>query len=646
MTTPVHSTDDPPRAPWAIRTPWLAGVLLIGALVLLYRGTLHGPFLFDDIPSILENQNIESLTPLSRALDAEDGNGADRRPLVALSLALNYAAGGREPHGYHVVNLALHALAALALFGLIRQTVLLMSERDTDVRPTAAAARATGIGFALALPWAVHPIHTSTLHMVINRNELMVGLFAFLTLYGAARSFRTTRPGPWVAVAVAACLLGATSKEVIASIPLVVLLYDQTLRSRDLGTTLRKGRVLYSGLALSWLALALLATTGTRGESAGFGLPGFGALDYLLTQTGALLHYLALTFWPATLAFDYSGWPIPDGMRDCWAQGLTVLGLLALAVVGWKRGSIAGLLGLSCFLVLSPSSSFIPLSGALVAEHRMYIPAAGLIAAAGCLIGRGIERLGPGRASAAGYLLAFTVAGMLAARTVVRNRDFESARTLWGATVDVRPGNGRAWNSYGMALRSEGLIPAARSAYERALVIDPRHYRALVNLGNIHFVGRDWEAARPLYERALARKGPESDPHYYLGVIAVNQGNPRAGVDHLRRAVDGSLSGPLRIPAGQSLAWTLATTSDPDVRDGREALTLARALERQTSGQSPRVLDALAAALAETGDPDAAAEVANRGARLARARGQSALARQLEAHGRIYAGGSTWRAGQ
>ncbi|MFT5051303.1 MAG: tetratricopeptide (TPR) repeat protein [Chlamydiales bacterium] len=642
---PANSPEDPSRAPWLMRRPWLAGLLLAMALGGLYGGTLHGPFLFDDTLAIIESPNIESLTPISRALDAPEGSGADRRPLVALSLALNHAAGGRDPYGYHAVNLGLHILAALTLLGLIRQTLLLRSERDGKGTGAGSQARATALGFVLTLMWSVHPLHTSTLHMVINRNELMSGLFTFLTLYASARSLRVTGSREWTSVAIVACLLGAASKEVVAAVPLIVLLYDRLFHSPSLGKALRSNRALYAGLALTWVALALLATTGSRGESAGFGLQGFSSLDYLMTQTGALLHYLSLTFWPRTLAFDYAGWPVPEGLSQCWRQGLAVVALLALSVVSWKRGTVAGFLGLSCFLILSPSSSFIPLSGALVAEHRMYIPAAALLAAAACVFAAGVTRALPRAGATTGYVLALAVAASFAARTVVRNRDFESARSLWGATVDVRPDNGRAWNSYGMALNSEGLTAAATHAYERALAIDPRHYRALVNLGNIHFGTQDWATARPLYERALARKATESDPYYYLGVIAVNQGDARAGVGNLRRALDGDLSSALRGPAAQSLAWTLATTSDAQVRDGQAALELARALDRESPGRNPRVLDALAAALAETGDLVGAEKLAAHAAQLARARNQSVLAKQLEAHRQAYATGSPWRTG-
>ena len=628
----------------------LAGAMALLAVIvtLLHAGNLEGPFLFDDIPGILENPNIESLSPLARALDAPEGNGADRRPLVALSLAVNYALGERNVFGYHVFNLAVHVLASLTLLALVRRTVLSLDDRgpgrghDLDH----GKGHATTLGLLCALLWAVHPLHTSALHMVINRNELMAGLFAFATLFASASAFVSKRPVGWVLLAVLASFAGAASKEVVAGVPLLVWLYDRTVHGRTLWSSVQRHRFLYGGLALTWPFLAFLTTTGSRGDSAGFGLEGFGSLDYLFLQTGALLHYLKLSFWPKVLAFDYQDWPLPAGLADCWNEGLAVLALLSLSVWGLVRKRLAGWLGFAAFVLLAPSSSFIPLAGARLAEHRMYAPSAAVLALAILLLARCLRPLQPRVRHASLGLALVAAASVLAMRTRTRNEEFLSRRVLWGSTVAVRPNNARAWNSYGMALAAEGLDKAARDAYEQTLALEPTHYRALINLGNLYLGEANWAQARALYERALARKPLESDPHYYLGVIAVSEGDSRSAVQHLNEAISGELSAPLLNPALQSLAWVLATATDDSVRDGTTALRIATELDTRTGGRNPRVLDALAAALAETQDFDRAAQVAARGAELAASRGQAELSRTLQGRAQTYAQRRPWRVGR
>ena len=97
-------------------------LVLVGACLAVYAGSLRVPFIFDDLTSIPENPHIRSLWPLSRALTAPDYTTIAGRPLACLSLAVNYALGGLNVFGYHAVNLALHVGCALALWALLGLT--------------------------------------------------------------------------------------------------------------------------------------------------------------------------------------------------------------------------------------------------------------------------------------------------------------------------------------------------------------------------------------------------------------------------------------------------------------------------------------------------------------------------------------------
>ena len=93
-----------------------------------YHNGLFGPFVFDDVPAILENFTIKNLGNIVRALAPPlTAAGAVGRPIVNLSLAINYALGGTHPVGYHIVNLCLHVLVALTLFSVLQRTLRLPS---------------------------------------------------------------------------------------------------------------------------------------------------------------------------------------------------------------------------------------------------------------------------------------------------------------------------------------------------------------------------------------------------------------------------------------------------------------------------------------------------------------------------------------
>src|SRR5580700_2507310 len=102
----------------------LASVAIVGAGLLAYGNILHVPFIFDDGASIANNPTIRHLSALGEVLSPPaDGEGVTSRPLVNLSLAINYAISGENPWSYHALNLAIHILAGLTLFGIVRRTL-------------------------------------------------------------------------------------------------------------------------------------------------------------------------------------------------------------------------------------------------------------------------------------------------------------------------------------------------------------------------------------------------------------------------------------------------------------------------------------------------------------------------------------------
>ena len=108
---------------WSIA---LAGVVLGFALLAAYHNSFSVPFFFDDVQAITENPTIRHLGTLPQVLSPPAGGlTISGRPLVNLSLALNYALGGTAVRGYHALNLAIHTFASLILLGIVRRTLLL-----------------------------------------------------------------------------------------------------------------------------------------------------------------------------------------------------------------------------------------------------------------------------------------------------------------------------------------------------------------------------------------------------------------------------------------------------------------------------------------------------------------------------------------
>jgi len=281
----------------------LGGALLILAALAVYRNSFAGPFIFDDALSIQENATIRHLWPIWQPLSPpHDGFiTVAGRPIINLSLAVNYAGGGYDVWGYHALNLAVHILAGLALFGIVRRTLL---------RPRFNGrfdAVADGLAFAVALLWMVHPLQTESVTYIVQRAESIMGLFYLLTLYFFIRGADSARSRWWYVLCVIACALGMASKEVMASAPLMVMLYDRTFVSGSFRETWRRHWKLYVALAGTWVVLGYLMffTANYGNDLANTRLQWVGRWAYLLTEPGVILHYLQLSVWPHPLCFDY-----------------------------------------------------------------------------------------------------------------------------------------------------------------------------------------------------------------------------------------------------------------------------------------------------------------------------------------------------
>src|ERR1700691_2412382 len=114
------------RIDWA-RVWGGCAILLAGCLA--YANSFSVPFVFDDEASIQGNPTIHHLWPLAPALHPP-GNGSPvtGRPVANLSLAFNYALGGTRVWGYHLINLCVHLLAGLTLFGIVRRALVASSK--------------------------------------------------------------------------------------------------------------------------------------------------------------------------------------------------------------------------------------------------------------------------------------------------------------------------------------------------------------------------------------------------------------------------------------------------------------------------------------------------------------------------------------
>ena len=514
-----------PSPHWRVR---LVATCLVIATALAYSNTYHVPFLFDDLWSIPLNESIRSF---ATALSPPNTNGetVSGRPLLNFTFAINQAISGNDVWSYHALNLLIHACAGLALLGLARRTLLLPSMRERFGRA------APGLSATIAALWMLHPVQTVSVTYISQRAESLMGLWYLLALYCFARSVEcetrtvsnaecgarnaelqtqaATRAPPesdpsairnprsafnlFRVLSVLCCLLGMASKEVMASAPLIVLLYDRAFVSGTFRGAWTRRRAYYLLLASTWALTAWLAiNAGSRGATAGFGA-GVSSWTYLLTQCQAIPHYLRLAFWPGGLIFDY-GTPLAASLSEVWLRGLLVLALLGAAVLACARRPRPGFPAIFFFAVLAPTSSFIPVATQTIATHRMYLPLAAVVALAVIAV-HGLWRFWRGGAPrqsknqkpkskvaiAFAAACAATLATTLAALTFHRNTAYKTSISIWTDTLAKLPekDRARAHNNLASALLDIGENEKAIGHCAEAVRLKPDFHEAYNNHG-------------------------------------------------------------------------------------------------------------------------------------------------------------------
>ena len=517
---------------------WLSIALIVAATLAAYSNSLHCPFVYDDSTAIVLNPHVRALWPLSNALSAPAFTSISGRPLVAFSLALNYAVSALDPWSYHAVNLALHLASALLLLGILRRVL-----RDRY------AEHAELLAAAIALLWAVHPLNTQAVTYVIQRCESMMGFFFLLTLYLALRGFfSTARRWPWLAASTLACLLGMACKEVMVGAPLIVLLVDRQFASGSFAVALRKSPFYYAGLAASWIALALLLKSGNVVQAANLSDNPMTSGEYLANQGAVILHYIGLALWPAALCFDY-GWPAASS-ADSLVPGCALLAAVGLATLfGVVTSKPWSLLGAWFFITLAPSSSLVPLKD-LAEEYRMYLALAAVLTGAVLLLAELARRITPALAGRVCLGVCGFAALLLSARTYFRNQDYQSVLAVWQKVVQQRPEHARGHNNLGYALVELGRKEEAVQEFRIAVKLLPRA-DFLANLGiTLNDLGHAEEAIDVL-TRSLAKNSNVASTHAALGnALAALDRNDASAIEYkaaLQLAPDAALESSLGV---------------------------------------------------------------------------------------------------
>ena len=516
-------------------------LVLVLAGVLGYANSLRGPFIFDDLHSIVENITIRDFWPPRWLWIAPQNATNQGRPVVSFTFAVNYAISGSNPLSYHIVNISIHILAALTLFGIIRRTLIGGLLYDRFGRD------ATGLAFACALFWLIHPMQTECVNYISQRSESLMGLFYLTTLYCAIRAMHLHRTSWWTVTSIVSCAIGMGCKQVMVTAPCIVLLYDRIFSQQPIYRVMIKRHRLYIGLASTWIILILLMSFFPDTNIG----QGIGSFDYLLNQCLVLTDYFRLVLCPHPLALDY-GLLQPIAFAVASPYGIFIVALLIASTAALIYQPPIGFLGAWVFVILAPTSSFLPIGGEVGAERRMYLPLAGFVV----LFVLGVYLLlqkttWPTATNGApthsgglnrykkriGVLAILIVTTILWGTTIRRNHDYRSTLSIWESAVAARPGNPRCHGNLGNVLQALGQIDRAQVHYETALRKDPSNPKVLNNLASLLESQGHLNKAIIRYKQAVKLWPQWAVAQNNLGAALASRGQLNTAIHHFQLAL-------------------------------------------------------------------------------------------------------------
>jgi tetratricopeptide (TPR) repeat protein len=493
----------------------------------IYAKTLTGDFIFDDGFNIKHNPHIRLKHFTAEGLlDAALKGPSKRRPIPKLSFALNHYFHGYNVVSFHMVNILIHIVNGVLLYLLVNITW-----RTPAMRPY--RGKYGWVAFFAASIWIVHPIQTQAVSYMVQRMTSLAAMFYVLSLlsYIQARlATGNTNRAAWFCAMTVAGILALGSKEIAATLPFFIFLYEWYF-FQDLSLSWIKKRLpLIAAVFFVLIIISLIYLGGHPIEkiTSMYVNHPVTMTQRALSQMRIIILYISLLLWPhpgrLNLAYDFQpSHSLLDPVTTLLSM-IAIIIFLAMAGLLAKKQRLISFCILWFFGNLVVESSVIALE--LVFEHRNYLPSMFFILLGVFLSFRYLKPkwLAP--------LLLSAVVAIGALWTSERNEVWRSPILMWKDSINKSPQYPRPYNNLGVALMHRGLYQMAAKQYRRAIELDPENARAHTNLGYVL-------AKQGQYGEAIEHltKAREIEPNHYeiynnFGIVMTLQGRYQEAVEY------------------------------------------------------------------------------------------------------------------
>ena len=218
-------------------------------------------------------------------------------------------------------------------------------------------------------------------------------------------------------------------------------------------------------------------------------------------------------------------------------------------------------------------------------------------------------------------------------RLQVKSGDLQQAETTLREAIAAAPDDINARANLAVILRQQRRDSEAIELLLKVVRTAPNDAAAHAQLGVLYRDQGDLSAAIRHLSHAARLQPSRWRLHFDLGDLLDADGQVREALRAYERAWELNPESPL---TANNLAWTMATHSDSEIRDGRRAVELATRAVELTAGQDAGMLDTLAAAQAEAGAFDEAVNTAGQAIELASRNDNDQLMTKLKERQQLY----------
>ena len=489
-------------------------LLLLLTTMLVYQPAWNGGLLWDDDAHITRS-DLRSADGLRR-IWVEPGATQQYYPLLHSAFWVMHALWGSATLGYHLANIALHAVSAYLVAVILAR-------------------------LAVPLPWlaafifALHPVHVESVAWISELKNTLSGALALAAALAYLHFDRSRRR--WMyGVALGLFVLALLSKTVTAALPavLLVVLWWQRGRIDPRRDLLPLTPWLALGVAFGSLTVFVERTfIGARGAGFDLTMP-----DRVLLAGRAAWFYLGKLVWPVDLAFNYPRWAV--NLRVWWQYLYpAALAFVLTAAWLWRSRSRAPLAALLCYMAaLAPALGFVnvyPFRYAFVADHFQYLASVAMIALATGVLAALVGRFAPGIGWAKA-VVACVVVVPLGLLTWQQSHDYADEETLYRATLSRNPSSWMAHNNLAV-LKLASSADEAMAHLNEALRLNPDYPEAHDNRGlALQLMGRYEEAAAE-HAAALRLEPAFAEAHNNMGAALQKLGRLEDAVRSYREVI-------------------------------------------------------------------------------------------------------------